>query len=62
MEPKYSITGSRICVAKALSAVARLEVAVPPSIVTQPVAVNVLTPNSLPVRFRGQVIAEAQAV
>ncbi|MDY7573351.1 nucleotidyltransferase family protein [Actimicrobium sp. CCI2.3] len=27
-----------------------------------PVAVDVLTPNSLPVRFRGRVIAEAQTV
>ena len=27
-----------------------------------PVAVDVLTPNSLPAKFRGQVIAEAQAI
>src|SRR5665647_2040862 len=27
-----------------------------------PVAVDVLTPNGLPAKFRGQVIAEAQAV
>jgi hypothetical protein len=27
-----------------------------------PVAVDVLTPNSLPAKFRGQVIAEARAV
>ncbi len=27
-----------------------------------PVAVDVLTPNGLPARFRGQVISEAQAV